>query len=67
MTMYQICDIEIDFVDDYGTLPGHQQVEIINDIMSHKWEAEDGDDLLNQVSDVSGWSVESIEYIKCAS
>ena len=61
--MYTICDIEIDFTDRYGTLPGEDQVIIIDDIKSQQWDAVDDDDLIDQITSVAGWNVQSVEYI----
>ena len=61
--IYTISDIEIDFTDEFGTCPGADQVIIIDEIKSQQWNAVDEDDLIDQITLVAGWDVQSVEYI----
>ena len=44
--MYQVTDIEFDFVDSEGELPDDIQAEILDDVLGIVWEADDDEDLV---------------------
>ena len=60
--MYQVTDIEFDFVDSEGELPDDIQAEIVDDVLGTVWEADDGDDLVEEVTAAAGFCVKSIDY-----
>ena len=60
--MYQVTDIEFDFVDSEGELPDDIQAEIVDDVLGIVWEADDGDDLVEEITAAAGWCVKSIDY-----
>jgi hypothetical protein len=55
---FQVTAIEFDFEDIDGML----QEEIHDDYIGTFWEAEDGDDLVDEITTASGWCIKSIDY-----
>ena len=60
--MYQVTDIEFDFVDSEGELPNDIQAEIVDDVLGIVWEADDDEDLVEEVTAATGFCVKSIDY-----
>ena len=60
--MYQVTDIEFDFVDSEGELPDDIQAEILDDVLGIVWEADDDEDLVEEITCVTGYCVKSIDY-----
>ena len=52
---------EIDFDFDYEHISEDERIEITNDHLG-VWEAEDEDDLVEEVTTASGWCIKSIDY-----
>jgi len=61
--MYQVTDIEFDFDDSaaYDKEAGYFQT-ITDEYIGTFWEADDGDDLVEEITNASGWCVKSIDY-----
>ena len=61
---FLVRDIEFDFNDDlpdyYGVSPD-DQILIVNDNLG-VWEADDEDDLIEEITCNSGWCIKSIDY-----
>lgn len=65
MPKFQVTDIEFDFDDDYAE--GWQdepipQEQIVSETIGQIWEAEDEDDLIDEITCSTGWCIKSIEY-----
>ena len=60
---FQVTKIEFDFEDDLGTLSKEEQQECVDQAMSTIWDADDEDDLVNEITCAQGWCVKSIDYI----
>ena len=63
---FQVNDIEFDFTDDVfpeEALPLEEQDVIIAETCNTIWEADDEDDLIEEIASVSGWCVKSIDYV----
>ena len=61
---YLVTDIEFDFdteMPDHHSVSFDDQKDIINDNLG-VWEAEDEDDLIEEVTANAGWCVKSIDY-----
>ena len=62
---FQVTAIEFDFDDDYEEAwedePIPQQ-EIIDETIGTFWEADDGDDLIDEITCATGWCIKSIDY-----
>ena len=57
---YRITQIEFDFDD--GFEDGIYAQEVIDEVLATTWEASDEDDLIEEITSASGWSVKSIDY-----
>ena len=61
---YLVTDIEFDFstdMPDYYSVSFDDQTSIINDNLG-VWDAEDEDDLIEEVTSNAGWCIKSINY-----
>ena len=61
---YNVTEVEFDFDDDYAEeskLTFDEEIEI-RDLALGVWEAEDEDDLIEEVTTASGWCIKSIYY-----
>ena len=61
---YLVTDIEFDFntdMPDYYSVSFDDQESIINDNLG-VWDAEDEDDLIEEVTSNAGWCIKSIDY-----
>ena len=62
---YRITKIEFDFdsdILDTEQMTDEDCQEIIDETMSTTWEANDGDDLVEEITCATGWCVKSIDY-----
>ena len=62
---YRITDIEFDFdsdILDTEQMTDEDCQEIIDETMSTTWEADDGDDLVEEITSATGWCINSIDY-----
>jgi hypothetical protein len=61
---YQVTDIEFDFSDNYyeETAPVKYQEELYDQIIGSFWDADDGDDLVDEITSSTGWLIKSIDY-----
>ena len=59
---FQITEIEFDFDDEYGPYPEEEKEGVINQTMTTIWEADDEDDLIEEITCASGWCIKSIDY-----
>ena len=60
--IFQITDIELDFEDSQGVLSHEEQVEIVDELVGHIWEANDEDDLIEEITCATGWCIKSIDF-----
>ena len=61
---FNVTDIEFDFDDDYAEeskLTFDEEIEI-RDLTLGVWEADDADDLIEEVTTAAGWCIKSIDY-----
>ena len=63
---YNVTDIEFDFDDgnlneEEYKLTFDEEIEI-RDLALGVWEADDEDDLIEEVTNASGWCIKSIDY-----
>lgn len=63
---YKVSRIEVDFTGDSEdkTEALHNQPAVYDAIYSKEWEADDEDDLVNQISNETGWCIRDIDYSK---
>ena len=61
---YNVREVEFDFDDDYAEeskLTFDEEIEL-RDLALGVWEADDEDDLIEEITAASGWCVKSIDY-----
>ena len=61
---YNVTDIEFDFDDDYANgfdLTFDEEIEI-RDLALGVWEADNEDDLIDEITTATGWCIKSIDY-----
>ena len=61
---YNVTDIEFDFDDDYAEeskLTFDEEIEI-RDLALGVWDADDEDDLIEEVTTACGWCIRKIDY-----
>ena len=52
--IFQITDIELDFEDSQGVLSEEEQTEIVDELIGHIWEADDEEDLIEEITSAVG-------------
>ena len=58
---FNVTEVEFDFTDSQGNLDKWEQDQIIkNNIVV--WEADDEDDLIEEITSSTGWCIKSIDY-----
>ena len=58
---YLVTDIEFDFTDSQGELDEWEQDQIVKNNIG-VWEADDEDDLIEEITTSSGWCILSLDY-----
>ena len=61
---FNVSEIEFDFDDDYAEeskLTFDEEIEI-RDLALGVWDADDEDDLIEEVTTACGWCIKSIDY-----
>lgn len=59
---FLVKQIQFDFEDDNFELSPIMQEEVTNDHLG-LWEADDEDDLIEEITCASGWCIKSIDYV----
>ena len=58
---YNVTEVEFDFDLDYAKLTFDEEIEI-RDLALGVWDADDEDDLIEEVTEASGFCIKSIDY-----
>ena len=61
---FNVTEVEFDFDDDYAEeskLTFDEEIAV-RDLALGVWDAEDEDDLIEEVTTASGWCIKSIDY-----
>ena len=61
---FNVKEVEFDFDDDYAEkskLTFDEEIEL-RDLALGVWEADDEDDLIEEITAASGWCIKSIDY-----
>ena len=58
---FNVTDIMFDFNDSQGSISNDEAIEAV-DLSLGVWEADDEDDLIEEITTASGWCIESIDY-----
>ena len=59
---YLVNAIEFDFSDSQGELDEWEQEQIVKNNIG-VWEADDEDDLIDEITSGTGWCIKSIDYV----
>ena len=59
---YLVRDVEFDFSDSIGVLDTWEQEQIVKNNIG-VWEADDEDDLIDEITTGTGWCIKSIDYV----
>ena len=59
---YLVNAIEFDFSDSQGELDEWEQDQIVKNNLG-VWEADDEDDLVDEITSGTGWCIKSIDYV----
>ena len=59
---YLVNAIEFDFSDSIGVLDTWEQEQIVKNNIC-VWEADDEDDLIDEITTGTGWCIKSIDYV----
>jgi hypothetical protein len=62
---FQVTKIEFDFdsdILDTEEMTDEDCQEIIDETMSTTWDADDEDDLIEEITSATGWCINSIDY-----
>ena len=58
---FKVIDVEFDFTDSQGELEEWEQDQIVKNNIG-VWEADDEDDLIEEITSSTGWCSKSIDY-----
>ena len=58
---FKVIDVEFDFTDSQGELDEWEQDQIVKNNIG-VWEADDEDDLIEEITASTGWCIKSIDY-----
>ena len=58
---FNVTEVEFDFDLDYAKLTFEEEIEI-RDLALGVWDADDEDDLIEEVTEASGFCIRSIDY-----
>ena len=59
---YLVNAIDFDFSDSIGVLDTWEQEQIVKNNLG-VWEADDDDDLIDEITTGTGWCIKSIDYV----
>ena len=59
---FQITYIEFDFGDDLYLMTEQETEDFYDDYVGTFWEADDGDDLVEEITSAAGYCIKSIDY-----
>jgi len=59
---FQVTSIEYDFTGSEDEITSAEMNDIIDDTVGYIWEADDEDDLIEEITSWTGWCIKSIDY-----
>jgi hypothetical protein len=59
--LFQVTEIEFDFSDSCYELSENDMINITDDSLG-RWDADDEDDLIEEITAATGWYIKSIDY-----
>jgi len=60
--LYKVTSIEFDFTSDDDSLTPEEQQDIVTSVCSGDWDADNVGDLVECITDETGWCVQNITY-----
>ena len=57
---FQVTQIDFDFTDSFD-VENYDQ-DVIDEVLATTWEADDEDDLIEEITCAAGWCIKSIDY-----
>ena len=60
--LFKINSVQFDFDDAFGEFTQHHYDNVTADTLENLWEAVDGDDLIEEITNIMGWCIKSIAY-----
>jgi hypothetical protein len=67
--LFKITQIEFDFTDDNDeeALSLEDQINLLDEVIGSVWEANDDEDLVEELTCAHGWCIKSIDYVNVLS
>lgn len=59
---FLVTDIAFDFDDEQGTLSAGLQEDLICDVRGTIWQADNKEDLIEEITCATGWRIKFIDY-----
>ena len=59
---FQVTQIEFDFDDSFYPLTEEEKGDVYDEYIGTFWDADDEDDLVEEITSASGWCIKSIDY-----
>jgi hypothetical protein len=59
--IFQITEIEFDTEDD-DVMTAYDKDKLNSEYIGTIWEAEDGDDLIEEITSATGWCIKTLDY-----
>ena len=59
---FQVTYIEFDFEDELYPMTEQEMQDVYDDYIGTFWEADDGDDLVEEITSAAGYCVKTIDY-----
>ena len=58
---FNVTEVEFDFTDSQGTISFEDEIEARDSALG-VWEADDEDDLIEEITSAAGWCIRNIDY-----
>ena len=58
---FNVTEVEFDFTDSQGSITFEDEIEA-RDLALGVWEADDEDDLIEEITSATGWCIQNIDY-----
>ena len=67
--LFKITQIEFDFIDDNDAyaVSLEEQISLTDEVIGSVWEADDDEDLVEELTCAHGWCIKRIDYVNVLS
>jgi hypothetical protein len=62
LMLFQVTEIDFDFTDSQGTISEDEQKRFVDATVGQIWEADDEEDLVEEITCATGWCIKSLDY-----